>query len=148
HLDQQGYVTKKRWRKNGSESGGKPFTRGHLYWVLSNPIYAGFITHKGRIADGQHEGIVDRETWETTQRVLAGRAPFERRLEVAEKPVRKSQGDVRQEDWRHPLGFSPGGRHSNVGWKSRKNPSGKAKGMAPVFLPDFSMTRRGTVFRQ
>src|SRR5204862_4152108 len=46
HLDQQGYVTKKRCRKNGSESGGKHFTRGHLYWVLSNPIYAGFITHK------------------------------------------------------------------------------------------------------
>src|SRR4051794_5847326 len=64
HLDQLGYVTKQHYRKDGAASGGKPFSRGHLYWLLSNPIYAGFISHKGRIADGQHEGIVDRETWE------------------------------------------------------------------------------------
>ena len=60
-LDQLGCLTKKRFRKDAAWSGVKPFTRGHLYWLLSNPIYAGLISHKGRIASGQHEGIIDRE---------------------------------------------------------------------------------------
>jgi site-specific DNA recombinase len=64
HLDQLGCVTKKRLRNDGTSSGGRPFTRGHLYWLLSNPIYAGLISHRGRIADGQHQAIIDRETWE------------------------------------------------------------------------------------
>lgn len=78
HLDRLGTMTKPRLRKNGYWSGGKPFTRGHLYWLLSNPIYAGLIRHKDRIAKGQHEAIIDHETWETTQASLTGKAPFQR----------------------------------------------------------------------
>jgi site-specific DNA recombinase len=82
-LDELGCATKQRLRNDGTPSGGKPFTRGHLYWLLSNPIYAGLISHRGRISDGQHEAIIDRETWEATQRSLAGKAPFERRAVAA-----------------------------------------------------------------
>ena len=46
--------------------------------ALSNPIYAGLISHKGVISEGQHEAIIDRETWKATQRHLAGNTPFER----------------------------------------------------------------------
>src|SRR5438067_2197836 len=93
HLDHLGHVTKKRPRKGGASSGGKPFTRGHLYWLLSNPIYVGLISHKGRIADGQHEGIVDRETWETAQRMLADKTPFARAAATIEQVVRKGQSN-------------------------------------------------------
>jgi len=41
------------------------------------------ISHRGRISDGQHEDIIDRETWEATQRFLAGKAPFEHRAVAA-----------------------------------------------------------------
>src|SRR5215216_46995 len=47
--------------------GGKPFSRGHLYKILSNPLYVGEIDHKGTRYPGLHEGIVDRETWAAVQ---------------------------------------------------------------------------------
>jgi DNA invertase Pin-like site-specific DNA recombinase len=31
----------------GRRTGGKPFSRGHLYAILANPIYAGRLAHKG-----------------------------------------------------------------------------------------------------
>src|SRR5262249_24366736 len=93
--DQLGYVTKKR-RRNGTSSGGKPLARGHLYWLLSNPIYAGLISHRGRTADGQHQAIIDRETWGATQRSLTGKAPFERRAAAATNAPGK--GTKRQQD--------------------------------------------------
>jgi hypothetical protein len=34
------------------EQGGKPFSRGHLYRLLSNPIYTGQMAHKGELYPG------------------------------------------------------------------------------------------------
>ena len=31
-----------------------PISRGHLYWILSNPIYVGRLRHKGQTHDGLH----------------------------------------------------------------------------------------------
>jgi DNA invertase Pin-like site-specific DNA recombinase len=56
-LDELGILTGTRTRRDGTSSGGKPFTRGHLYWLLSNPIYAGNIRHKEKIAKGQHQNL-------------------------------------------------------------------------------------------
>jgi site-specific DNA recombinase len=39
------------------------FSRGHLYWLLSDPVYAGDIRHKDQIVPGQHEAIIDRYLW-------------------------------------------------------------------------------------
>src|SRR5215213_5962393 len=47
--------------------GGRPFSRGHLYKILSNPLYVGEIDHKGTRYPGLHEGIVERETWDAVQ---------------------------------------------------------------------------------
>jgi hypothetical protein len=44
------------WRP-GKEIGGTPIARGHLYWILSNPIYVGRLRHKGQIHDGLHPAI-------------------------------------------------------------------------------------------
>ena len=51
--------------------GGLSMLRGHLYWILSNPIYAGRLRHKGLIHEGLHEAIIDRETWDRVQERLA-----------------------------------------------------------------------------
>jgi len=69
-LDRRGIVSKIRVSKNGSHSGGRPFSRGALYELLANPIYIGEIRHKGIRYPGQHEGIVDRGIWENVQRRL------------------------------------------------------------------------------
>ena len=54
----------------GRTIGGGLISRGHLYKILSNPIYVGRLTHKGQVHDGLHEPIVDQETWDRVQRCL------------------------------------------------------------------------------
>jgi DNA invertase Pin-like site-specific DNA recombinase len=51
--------------------GDRPFSRGHLYKMLSNPIYAGKIAHKDKVYDGQHQAIIDRKTFAAVQSQLA-----------------------------------------------------------------------------
>ena len=69
-LDRRGVVSKVRVSKNGTRSGGRPFSRGALYELLANPIYIGEIRHKKVRHPGQHEAIVDRQTWKEVQRRL------------------------------------------------------------------------------
>ncbi|MCC6947023.1 MAG: recombinase family protein [Bradyrhizobiaceae bacterium] len=57
--------------KTGRAYGGRPFSRGLLYKILSNPIYVGEIRHKGQTYSGQHQSIVDRKTWDAVQAQLA-----------------------------------------------------------------------------
>ena len=70
--DRRGLITKRRKDSNGNLTGGKPFSRGHLYQLLHNPIYIGEIAHKGQTYPGQHKGIVARNTWNAVQRRLDG----------------------------------------------------------------------------
>jgi DNA invertase Pin-like site-specific DNA recombinase len=51
--------------------GDRAFSRGHLYKMLSNPIYAGKIPHKDKVYDGQHAAIIDRKTFVAVQAQLA-----------------------------------------------------------------------------
>ncbi len=60
---------------NGEPRGARPFTRGHLSQLLHNPVYVGKVHHKGQAFDGLHEPIIDQETWDAVQKMLAGRAP-------------------------------------------------------------------------
>jgi hypothetical protein len=48
--------------------------RGPVYALLSNTIYIGKISHKGTIHDGEHEGIIDPETFDAVQSLLASQA--------------------------------------------------------------------------
>ncbi len=70
HLDQKGIKTPKRISKKENEHGGRPFSRGNLYKILGNTAYIGKITHKGKLHDGLHEGILSSEIWEETQALL------------------------------------------------------------------------------
>ena len=73
----RGLRTKLRTMLDGRRTGGTAFSRGHLYLILSNPIYIGRIPHKGLSYEGEHEGIIDAETWDKVQAQLvtnAGRA--------------------------------------------------------------------------
>lgn len=50
---------------------GKSFYKGHLYRILSNKTYIGKITHKDKVYDGLHEGIVDEEAFDNVQKILS-----------------------------------------------------------------------------
>ncbi len=66
-LDREGIKSPKRKSLTGKTYGGSSFSRGALYWVLKNPAYIGKISHKGKIHEGLHEGIIPFDTWERVQ---------------------------------------------------------------------------------
>jgi DNA invertase Pin-like site-specific DNA recombinase len=55
----------------GRATGGGLISQGHIYHILSNPIYAGRLRHKEQIHDGQHAAIVDDDVWGRVQVLLA-----------------------------------------------------------------------------
>jgi DNA invertase Pin-like site-specific DNA recombinase len=78
-LDERGLRTKVREGASRRNRGGVAFSRGHLYRILSNPLYAGRIRHKGQVHEGQHPSIVSDETWAAVQASLRANG-HERRL--------------------------------------------------------------------
>ncbi len=73
-LEAHGTFSATRVSKKGNRQGGKPFARGALYHLLSNPIYVGEIRHKRDRHPGQHEAVISRELWEQVQERLRSRA--------------------------------------------------------------------------
>jgi len=72
-LDEQGVRTKVQNGKKG-QTGGISFSRGGLYWLLSNPIYIGKLKHKDKLHEGQHDGIVPIDLWDAVQAKLKASA--------------------------------------------------------------------------
>src|SRR5436305_3115758 len=62
--------TKRYPTSTGKILGGLPFSRGHIYRILSNPLYIGEIAHKDIRHAGQHPSIVDRQTWDEVNALL------------------------------------------------------------------------------
>src|ERR1700751_8838 len=81
-----GLRTKCRTTANGTERGGKPFSRGHLYTLLSNPIYTGQIAHKGGVHPGQHSALIDDESCSTVRAPPAANTSNHRRRAEAAEP--------------------------------------------------------------
>ncbi len=73
-LDQENVRLPVRTDGRGNTTGGGLISRGHLYKILSNPIYFGRLTHKGQVHEGLHDPIVDHETWDRVHRLLAEHA--------------------------------------------------------------------------
>src|SRR5436189_221582 len=84
--DRLGLRTKSRTAANGTKRGGKPFSRGHLYTLLSNPIYIGEIAHKGQLYPGQHPALINADTWAAVRDQLAANARDHRRKAHATEP--------------------------------------------------------------
>jgi site-specific DNA recombinase len=70
-LDQENVRLPIRTDGRGKITGGGLISRGHLYKILSNPIYVGRLTHKDQVHEGLHAPIVDHESWNRVQRQLA-----------------------------------------------------------------------------
>jgi DNA invertase Pin-like site-specific DNA recombinase len=63
--------TKPYATKRGRAIGSLSFARGHIYKILSNPLYLGEILHKGVRHPGQHPALVSQATWDAVQAQLA-----------------------------------------------------------------------------
>jgi hypothetical protein len=66
--------SKTRTGADGTTSGGNPLGRGHIYHILTNPIYAGRIRHKGKVHEGQHPYIIAPQRFDQIQQQLQDRA--------------------------------------------------------------------------
>ena len=69
-IDRRGWRTKQWVTKAGASHGGKRFTKGRLFRLLTNPIYIGKIDFEKQRYEGEHEAIVEAEIWEPVQQIL------------------------------------------------------------------------------
>ena len=69
-LEKRRLTTKPRATATGRMIGALPFRRGHIYHILSNPIYIGEIRHKDSRHLGQHPALIKRATWDAVQSQL------------------------------------------------------------------------------
>jgi len=85
-LQARGWLTPERENKRAGFGGNKPFSRGHLYRILSNPIYVGLLPHRGENHPGQHPAIVDQALWDQVQQRLETNRQGKRTQSTAAAP--------------------------------------------------------------
>jgi site-specific DNA recombinase len=72
----------------GRAFGNRPFSRGQLYKILSNPSYIGRIDHGGRSHKANFKSIIDQAEWDAVQAILAANIKGERGPAPAEAAYR------------------------------------------------------------
>ncbi len=70
-LDRRGWCMKEWTTREGRQAGGKPIAKNNLYNMLTNMIYAGKVDFGGKVYEGEHERIIDDDTWNRVQRALS-----------------------------------------------------------------------------
>jgi len=69
-LARRGWVSK-RWRtRQGKVRGGRPFSKTSLRALLTNPLYAGQVRHRGHLYPGEQPALVKPATWQKVQALL------------------------------------------------------------------------------
>jgi site-specific DNA recombinase len=86
-LGAEGIVTKVQKRRDGSQRGGVPFSRGALFHLLRNRTYLGLIVHKDKQHQGAHESIVEQQLFDKAQALLDEKA---RRSQQQQPETRKA----------------------------------------------------------
>jgi site-specific DNA recombinase len=69
-LDRRGLTTKRWTTKKGKLRGGRPFNKNTLYALLTNVVFIGKVRYHDELYEGEHEAIVDPETFERVQKLL------------------------------------------------------------------------------
>jgi DNA invertase Pin-like site-specific DNA recombinase len=87
-LTERGWLTPGRRSKDAEAElkGRRPFSRGHLYRILGNPVYRGQIVHHGAVYEGAHPAIVDEALWDAVQKRLAENRHADRVQQNAKAP--------------------------------------------------------------
>jgi len=70
-LERNDVRSPERATAKGRPFGGRPFSRGQIYRMLSNVIYSGRIEHNGTSYKGSHSRIIDPGLWDAVQNHLA-----------------------------------------------------------------------------
>lgn len=70
-LDRRGWRMKAWTTREGRLVGGMPIAKNRLYNLLTNMIYTGKVEFGGKVYEGEHDRIVDDDTWNRVQRALS-----------------------------------------------------------------------------
>ena len=70
-LNDQGHRQKRYESRRRGQTGGKPFTVAVARGMVKNRLYLGEIKHKGQVYEGQHHAIIDADTFDRAQEVMA-----------------------------------------------------------------------------
>jgi site-specific DNA recombinase len=70
-LAAKGFRTRARPLKDGRSIGNVPFGKGALGQLLKNVTYTGKVRHHDEIFDGEHDAIIDPDTFDLVQQTLA-----------------------------------------------------------------------------
>ncbi len=54
---------------------GKPWTPRQIGDMLRNVTYIGKVSYKGEVFEGEHDGLIDQETWDAVQKYMDGNIP-------------------------------------------------------------------------
>ncbi|HEY1759651.1 MAG TPA: recombinase family protein [Bryobacteraceae bacterium] len=69
-LDRRGWRMKSWTTREGRTAGGKSIAKNNLYNLLTNMIYVGKVEYGGQVYEGEHERIIDEQTWNRVQTAL------------------------------------------------------------------------------
>jgi site-specific DNA recombinase len=83
---QLGFRTKRRQDGSKAHRGNRYLSRGYIYKLLSNPIYAGIISYRGTDFPALHPAIIDKNTWDAVQNNLASNSKKHRIRSDAKQP--------------------------------------------------------------
>jgi site-specific DNA recombinase len=74
----RGCTTRRFITKSGRSRGGWPIYLNHILKIIRNPIYTGFIVHRGEWIKAEFEALVSREQWDLVQEIKLARFPHKR----------------------------------------------------------------------
>jgi site-specific DNA recombinase len=74
-LNARGWRTKKCITRTGKHTGGLRWDKGSVYRQLTNPVYIGKVEFQGTLYEGEHEAIVDENTFARVQQLLKSQGP-------------------------------------------------------------------------
>jgi site-specific DNA recombinase len=77
-LNARGWNTKSWTTQEGRHQPGHAWTNTTLQVFLTNPLFIGRVRAGDDLVAGQHEAIVDLETWDAVQAQLSSRSPVQR----------------------------------------------------------------------
>lgn len=69
-LNRRGWERKTWTGKTGKLCGGGLWNKPNLLGLLNNVAYIGKVCYRGEIHDGEHEPILDEETWESARAIM------------------------------------------------------------------------------
>ena len=68
--ERRGLLTKQWTTEDGKVRGGQRISKGTLHGLLTNAIYTGMVDHKGTLYPGEHERIIEQNTWDRVHETL------------------------------------------------------------------------------